>query len=115
MCDTMQKDECEKHPFVCVVNQPKGRRHVFGEPPYISIHRSVIHGVGVFTKCALPVNVRFGPYQGLVKNQTVYKKEPESGYAWMIEELGEEPFYVDAEDRLVSNWMRVSCNVHLSR
>ena len=74
----------------------------------MKIQRSEIHGVGVFTNRKLPVNVRFGPYQGIVADQTVYKKKPESGYAWMVEELGESPFYVDAEDRLISNWMRVS-------
>ena len=109
MCEKMRKDECELHPFVGVINQEKGRRCIFGEPFCIAIYRSPIHGVGVFTKRSLPVNVRFGPYQGIAVNQKVYKKKPESGYAWMVEELGEEPFYVDAKDRMISNWMRVSC------
>ena len=104
----MEKDECALHPFIAVVNSPKSKNCIFGEPYCVSIHRSKIHGVGVFAKKALPVNVRFGPYQGIAVNQTVYKAKSESGYAWIIEELGESPFYVDAEDRLISNWMRVS-------
>ena len=108
MCNKLTKDECQQHPFIAVVNWPKGKDCIFGEPYCVSIRRSKIHGVGVFAKQELPENVRFGPYQGIVKNQTVYKKKPESGYAWMVEELGESPFYVDAEDRLISNWMRVS-------
>ena len=108
MCDEMHKDECELHPFIGVINTPKDKKHAFGEPAFISIHKSEIHGVGVFAKVDLPVNVRFGPYHGLPLDEKVYKSKPESGYAWIVEELGEAPFYVDAKDRLVSNWMRVS-------
>ena len=109
MCDEMRKDECEAHPFIGVINPPKDRHHKFGEPACVSIHKSPIHGVGAFAKCDLPENVRFGPYQGLAVEQKAYKKKPESGYAWMVEELSQPPFYVDADDRVTANWMRVSC------
>ena len=108
MCDKMRKDECAEHPFIAVINPQHGRDHRFGEPRCVTVRKSSIHGVGVFARWTLPENVRFGPYHGIPVEQKVYKKKPESGYAWEVQERAQKPFYVDAESRASSNWMRVS-------
>ncbi|XP_060558031.1 zinc finger protein 737-like [Ruditapes philippinarum] len=79
-------------------------------PPGLVVKPSSIigAGLGVFTEREIPPRVMFGPYGGVEIHDEMTAHD--SGYCWQIYANGKPSHFVDARDKVTSNWMRyVNC------
>ncbi|XP_069101761.1 zinc finger protein 85-like isoform X2 [Argopecten irradians] len=79
-------------------------------PVGLSVRESSIPnaGLGVWSDHEILTRTRFGPYKG-VETQDLDKAHS-TGYAWQIYENGKPSHFIDAFDKVHSNWMRyVNC------
>ncbi|XP_053387483.1 zinc finger protein 271-like isoform X2 [Mercenaria mercenaria] len=93
-----------------VLNSQDPDRALHSLPPDLVVKNSSIKGagLGVFTEKEIPARVMFGPYGGVIVTDP--EKAHKSGYCWQIYKDGKPSHFVDAQDKVHSNWMRyVNC------
>lgn len=115
-CDFCEKCftySCLEHPlYHCGDRSDKGfegtdDRAMKTLPAFLFISNSLIPnaGKGVFTKVDVPTGIVFGPYEGILRNNS--KIADSDGYSWELRRgTGKTSYYIDGHDPKYSNWMR---------
>ncbi|KAK2176512.1 hypothetical protein NP493_660g02003 [Ridgeia piscesae] len=117
-CNTEYEGDCPVHGPLVVIKDTEVKA-VDLKPGVYRCHLSVPSGLvikpssipsagaGVWAEAPVPKGVRFGPYEGVIVEDS---EDAHSGYCWQIYKQGKPHHYVDAADKNESNWMRyVNC------
>ncbi|XP_069102059.1 histone-lysine N-methyltransferase PRDM9-like [Argopecten irradians] len=117
-CNKEYEGDCPVHGPLNIVEDTeivdvklKGKdRSLYTLPPGLSVRESSIPnaGLGVWSDHEILPRTRFGPYKGMETQDL--DKAHSTGYAWQIYENGRPSHFIDAFDKVHSNWMRyVNC------
>ncbi|CAG2230906.1 PRDM7_9 [Mytilus edulis] len=125
-CEREYEGDCPVHPCIhiydskieinceqqkCSTKAQLKVRKVYGNITRgLSVRESRIPnaGLGVFADQTFQQRSRFGPYEGEVTTDP--DKAHSTGYAWQIHTDGTNSHYIDANNKIKSNWMRyVNC------